>query len=105
MTGTVTPKPSRGAAKPEADIDRFIGAGGSAGPDRQGGTSGADPDRTRKVTVRVPEDVLGQVDGAIEERRRESRVHVYRNSWILEAVVEKLRRERVNGPFGDAAKP
>ena len=41
------------------------------------------------LTVRVPTDVLADVDLARSKRD----VQIPRNTWILEALVEKLGRE------------
>ena len=50
-------------------------------------------DRTgtvRVVIVRLPEDMLAEVDGLLKQRR----VKVSRNTWFLEALVEKIQREQ-----------
>jgi metal-responsive CopG/Arc/MetJ family transcriptional regulator len=38
------------------------------------------------VTLRVPQDIVAQIDQTIERRC----VPVSRNTWIIEAAVEKL---------------
>ncbi len=48
------------------------------------------------VTIRLPEDVVAQVD---EERERRE-VPISRNIWLFEAVVEKLRRHDNGGGHG-----
>jgi len=62
----------------------------------QGGSlakSSTSSDRTAKmrvVNVRLPEDMLAEVDGLRQQRR----VKVSRNTWFLEAIVEKTQREK-----------
>lgn len=45
------------------------------------------------VTMRVPEQLLQQIDKIIESKE----VPVSRNNWLLEAAVEKLHRIRNGG--------
>lgn len=45
------------------------------------------------LTVRVPRTVVSDID----QERQAGAVRVPRNTWILEAVMEKLDRERHNG--------
>jgi hypothetical protein len=44
------------------------------------------------LTVRVPRAIVSDIDW----RRTGRAVRVPRNAWILEAITEKLRRERAN---------
>lgn len=44
----------------------------------------------RVVNVRLPEDMLAEVDAL----RKQRRVRVSRNTWFLEAIVEKTQREK-----------
>ena len=56
-------------------------------------TPSSSSDRTvtvRVVLVRLPEDMLAEVDGLLKQRR----VKVSRNTWFLEALVEKIQREQ-----------
>lgn len=48
------------------------------------------------LTVRVPRAVVSDIDRQCNDRL----VRVPRNTWILEAVVEKLDRERRNAWSG-----
>ena len=43
------------------------------------------------VTVRIPSDIRDEIDRHLDVRT----VPIPRNTWIVEAVVEKLERERV----------
>ena len=45
------------------------------------------------VTVRIPEHILKQVDASLDQED----VPVSRNHWIIEALVEKLRRANGGG--------
>ena len=49
------------------------------------------------VTLRIPEHILKQIDASVD---RED-VPVSRNHWIIEALVEKLKRvDTGGGPNG-----
>lgn len=61
----------------------------------QGGSTAAKPaqngDRTdATVNLRIPVDVLTQVDEAVKQRR----LPTPRHRWLLEAIFEKLDREQ-----------
>jgi metal-responsive CopG/Arc/MetJ family transcriptional regulator len=45
------------------------------------------------VTVRIPEHVLKRIDASLDQED----VPVSRNHWIIEALVEKLRRADAGG--------
>jgi len=49
-----------------------------------------DEDKTIAVTLRVPDDLLAEVDTTAKKRRP----RCSRNSWILEAIFEKLERAK-----------
>jgi len=44
----------------------------------------------RVVIVRLPEELLAEIDALLKQRR----VKVPRNTWFLEALVEKIQREK-----------
>ena len=48
------------------------------------------------VTVRLPEDVIEQIDQQLDHRD----IPLSRNNWFLEAAIEKLRRSDVEGSHG-----
>lgn len=48
------------------------------------------------VTIRFPEEVLQEIDLELERRI----VPASRNNWLLEAAIEKLRRNGSGGPNG-----
>lgn len=45
------------------------------------------------VTVRIPEHILKRIDASLDQED----VPVSRNHWIIEALVEKLRRAGAGG--------
>ncbi len=45
------------------------------------------------VTVRIPERILKRIDASLDQED----VPVSRNHWIIEALVEKLRRTDTGG--------
>ena len=58
--------------------------------------SGNDKERI-SVTLRIPGHILKQIDASVETED----VPVSRNHWIIEALVEKLRRvDTGSGPNG-----
>jgi metal-responsive CopG/Arc/MetJ family transcriptional regulator len=48
------------------------------------------------VTVRIPQSVIEQIDEALDHRD----IPQSRNNWIIEAAVEKLKRNGVGGSNG-----
>ena len=48
------------------------------------------------VTVRLPEDVVKQIDEELDQRD----VPLSRNNWLLEAAIEKLRKNGDGGHYG-----
>lgn len=48
------------------------------------------------VTVRLPESVILQIDRDLQSRV----VPVSRNSWLIEAAIEKLQRDGEKGSHG-----
>lgn len=80
----ITRKPRAAAnvsAVTEQQINRIIGKGGSA--------AAKDNRSDKQVLVRVPEELLEQIDALVQGRR----VRMPRNSWIVEALFEKAERE------------
>jgi hypothetical protein len=45
------------------------------------------------VTIRIPEDIVQMIDLELERRT----VPLSRNNWLLEAAIEKLRRNSSSG--------
>lgn len=48
------------------------------------------------VTVRLPEQVVQQIDRELNQRD----VPLSRNNWLLEAALEKLRKNNAGGNHG-----
>ena len=48
------------------------------------------------VTVRLPEKVVQQIDAELDLRD----IPLSRNNWLLEAALEKLRRNGMGGSYG-----
>ena len=80
------PKPTDQSAA--VDIDALIHKGGSVAG------QGAEPSKPKPVPVilRIPNQMLARVDAAVEARV----VPTPRTTWILEAIAEKLERDRMS---------
>jgi hypothetical protein len=48
------------------------------------------------ITVRLPENVIKQIDQDLDQRD----VPLSRNNWLLEAAIEKLRKNGTGGSHG-----
>lgn len=70
--------------KPQAvDVEALIRKGGSVASENK-------PQRkTNAVVLRIPTHILGQVDEAVLQKP----LPIPRHQWILEAILEKLKRE------------
>lgn len=68
----------------DPDVDSFIDAGGSAP------NEGDDTSEIKTFSTRFPENLVDQIDEAIDSQM----VSQSRNQWLMEAAVEKLKRER-----------
>ena len=87
MAITRKPKAATGSGS-VVDIDALIHKGGSVAGSEA-------PQRTEKhapVVLRIPAEVLAQVDAAVQRRS----VRIPRHTWIMEAIVEKLEREQTS---------
>ena len=67
------------------DINALIRKGGSVAGEKEEG-------KPTPILLRLPSEVLSQVDTALKSRR----IKTPRHTWILEAIVEKLEREFTN---------
>ncbi len=78
----LTGKPSRAASAP-ADVEAFISKGGSV--------PGAEPQRKgAQHPLKFPE---GDLFDRLEAAHKRATVRLPRNTWILQAIAEKLERE------------
>jgi len=73
------------------NVDTFIEQGGSVPQTVQAEpeTNGQSGTKEKGVKLRVPPELLNEVDAAVKKRRPSPSRH----QWILEAIVEKLERE------------
>ena len=69
------------------DIDAVINRGGSSSASQEEHT-----EKERIFNLRVPESLVAKVD-ALRKRRAGK---ISRNTWILEAIEDKVEREQVN---------
>ena len=77
----ITKKPEGNKQKDETKINAVISKGGSVGKSK--------PPNHQKVLLRIPGELLEQIDDALASNT----IKVPRNTWILEAVAEKLEKE------------
>lgn len=81
----ITKKPKTTAksvsAASEKQISQLINKGGSIAREESA--------EDKQVLVRIPKDLLDQVDALAKARR----VRTPRNTWIVEALFEKVERE------------
>jgi hypothetical protein len=75
------------ATEPAVDVDALINRGGSS-PGTPPPESQAKP--PTPILLRIPTDMLEQLDAALKARP----VRLPRHTWILEAIHEKLTRDR-----------
>lgn len=83
----LTAKPSRPAPKAPDPVDAFISKGGSV-------ATAAAPEKATKVTqhpLKFPND--SDLFERLERARKGSTVKLPRNTWILQAIAEKLQRD------------
>ncbi len=87
----VTRKPSSLPSSPPADVEAFIRGGGSEPREVEGTTGDVVEGKAevQVVTLRLPVELLKEVDG----QRKQRRPSPSRHQWLLEAVYEKIERE------------
>lgn len=73
-------------------IEEFIGEGGSAPQAESKPVEETSEKEIQSLKLRIPVDLLEQVDQSVKSRRPAPSRH----QWILEAIYEKLEREAVN---------
>ncbi|GAC1414618.1 MAG: hypothetical protein NVSMB66_7720 [Candidatus Doudnabacteria bacterium] len=73
------------------DVNTFIEQGGSVPQtgETESEANGQSEIKEKGVKLRIPPDLLNEVDAAVKRRRPSPSRH----QWILEAIVEKLERE------------
>ena len=81
-------KPNPANRPDEATVQQLISKGGSV-------AAAAKPERGEAelspVLLRLPPDMLAKIDAAVRRRRP---VRISRQSWIIEALQERLTREQ-----------
>jgi hypothetical protein len=79
----------KGSIQAEIDVDALINKGGTPA------ATATQPRQKEEVAVilRIPAEMLEQVDSAVTARP----IKTPRHTWLLEAIYEKLNRETVNG--------
>lgn len=83
----ISRKPQPGASEnPGVDIDALIQKGGSVAG--EGAASGRQ--KLTPVMLRLPPSMLAKVDALVQARV----VPTARTTWIMEAIAEKLEREK-----------
>lgn len=70
-----------------ANVEAFIREGGSV---TQGSQANGDETDVKGLKLRLPGELLAEVDAAVKRRRPAPSRH----QWILEAIYEKLEREQ-----------
>jgi hypothetical protein len=80
----LTPKPTRAATPPASNIEAFISKGGTVPVKSPAGKGAQHP-------LKFPE---GDLFERLERARKAVPVTLPRNTWILQAIAEKLEREQ-----------
>lgn len=89
----ITTKPKRNTnPPPDVDVDALINKGGSVATSAAPTLNEPDDDKIVAVLVRIPKSVLDTIDA----QRKGKKVRVPRNTWIMEAIVERLEQETPN---------
>lgn len=77
----IAKKPTQDEESSESEINAVISKGGSVARTKQNAGS-------EKILLRIPNDLLNRVETALTTRP----LKTPRNTWILEAILEKLER-------------
>jgi hypothetical protein len=84
--------PQRNKQPTEAEIEAVINKGGSPVP-----TDDTDPQTLRHVSARLTDEIIREIDTLRAARPRKMgspKMGVSLRDWIVEAVMEKLERDR-----------
>lgn len=83
----ISRKPKTSSEQNSVDVEALISKGGSVASETP------PPKKTvTQVQLRVPNDLLAQVDTAVKQRP----IRTPRHTWFMEAILEKLDREQVS---------
>ncbi len=76
---------TQGKGAPSIDVDALIAKGGEVS-----GQQSAEPDVTIKtIPLRIRNDFLKRIDSSVKAQP----IKTPRNTWILQAIMEKLERD------------
>jgi hypothetical protein len=94
MAITKRPAPKdKTAEEPQIDVDALINKGGSiARPESSlpKDKPAGEPEKTAVVNLRMPATMLAEIDEILSTKKVRSSRHV----WLLEAIWEKVEREK-----------
>ncbi len=82
----LTAKPNRAAGTPVTDVEAFISKGGTVPEPAAQAAKG----KGAQHPLKFPE---GDLFERLETARKSATVRLPRNTWILQAIAEKLERE------------
>ena len=82
----ISRKPKALPDQEKVDVDALINKGGSIASEPRS------PKAVSQVQLRVPSDLLAQVDAAVQQRP----IKTPRHTWFMEAIAEKLAREQAD---------
>lgn len=78
----ISSKPKQNKANNQLDVDALINKGGSVA---------SQPAKTEiLVNLRLPADVLQDIDLLVSKRK----IKTSRHTWLLEAIYDKLEKEK-----------
>jgi hypothetical protein len=78
----IAKKPIQDEETSESEINAVISKGGSVAKQSSA--------ENQKILIRIPSDLLNRVDTDLSSRP----LKTPRNTWILEAILEKLERQK-----------
>ena len=83
--------PPRKSLNLEADIEAVINKGGSTI------SQSSNPDKPKHINIRLNESIMSQIESSREKRPRKPgspKLGISIHDWIVEAVLEKLDKEK-----------
>ena len=87
----ITRKPKKTANKSQFEVEALINKGGSIAKFTQN-TSFDKAATEKQVTLRIPVFMLTEIDNSLKQNA----IRIPRHTWILKAIVEKLKREKAD---------
>lgn len=92
----LSPPPPKRKQATEVEIEAMINKGGDVAAGAMVPLAETDPQKIRHVNTRLTEDVIRQIDALRSRRPRKMgspKMGVSLRDWIVEAVLEKLKRD------------